>query len=129
MAMIGKVIAIRREIVDGKSAFDAVDGSSTGTEVPAPAASTRNAPVRSTRSPALSIGSLPRRRISYAGLMFSNVNSGLANGYLKRNNIDPTVGLRAAEHRDELAAFHSVTSWQAGRGMEAGAPPTGVRIH
>jgi len=30
----------------------------------------------------------------YAGLMFSKVNSGLANGYLERNNIDPTVGLR-----------------------------------
>jgi hypothetical protein len=26
--------------------------------------------------------------------MFSKVNSGLANGYLERNNIDPTVGLR-----------------------------------
>jgi hypothetical protein len=26
--------------------------------------------------------------------MFSQVNSGLANGYIKRNNIDPTVGLR-----------------------------------
>jgi predicted porin len=30
----------------------------------------------------------------YAGMMFSKVNSGLANGYLQRNNIDPTVGLR-----------------------------------
>jgi predicted porin len=30
----------------------------------------------------------------YAGIMFSQVNSGLANGYLQRNNIDPTVGLR-----------------------------------
>jgi predicted porin len=30
----------------------------------------------------------------YAGLMFSKVNSGLANGYLERNNIDPTVGVR-----------------------------------
>ena len=30
----------------------------------------------------------------YAGFMFSQVNSGLANGYLQRNNIDPTVGLR-----------------------------------
>ena len=30
----------------------------------------------------------------YAGLMFSKVSSGLANGYLERNNIDPTVGLR-----------------------------------
>jgi len=31
---------------------------------------------------------------AYAGLMFSQVNSGLANGYLNRNTIDPTVGLR-----------------------------------
>jgi predicted porin len=30
----------------------------------------------------------------YVGVMFSQVNSGLANGYLQRNNIDPTVGLR-----------------------------------
>jgi hypothetical protein len=26
--------------------------------------------------------------------MFSQMNGGLANGYLARNNIDPTVGLR-----------------------------------
>jgi hypothetical protein len=26
--------------------------------------------------------------------MFSQVNGGLANGYLQRNNIDPTAGLR-----------------------------------
>jgi predicted porin len=31
---------------------------------------------------------------AYAGLMFSQVNGGLANGYLHRNTIDPTVGLR-----------------------------------
>jgi predicted porin len=31
---------------------------------------------------------------AYAGLMFSQVNGGLANGYLNRNTIDPTVGLR-----------------------------------
>ena len=31
---------------------------------------------------------------AYAGLMFSQVNGGLANGFLKRNTIDPTVGLR-----------------------------------
>jgi len=31
---------------------------------------------------------------AYAGLMFSQVNNGLANGYLNRNTIDPTVGLR-----------------------------------
>jgi hypothetical protein len=30
----------------------------------------------------------------YAGFMFSQMNSGLANGYIQRNNIDPTVGLR-----------------------------------
>jgi hypothetical protein len=30
----------------------------------------------------------------YAGLMFSQVGGGLANGYLYRNNVDPTVGLR-----------------------------------
>jgi rubredoxin len=31
---------------------------------------------------------------SYAGFMFSQVNGGLANGYLNRNTIDPMVGLR-----------------------------------
>jgi predicted porin len=31
---------------------------------------------------------------TYAGLMFSQVNGGLANGFLHRNSIDPTVGLR-----------------------------------
>jgi len=31
---------------------------------------------------------------AYAGLMFSRVNGGLANGFLHRNSIDPTVGLR-----------------------------------
>jgi predicted porin len=31
---------------------------------------------------------------AYAGLMFSQVNNGLANGYLNRNTIDPTVGVR-----------------------------------
>jgi predicted porin len=31
---------------------------------------------------------------AYAGFMFSQVNGGLANGYLNRNSIDPTVGLR-----------------------------------
>ena len=31
---------------------------------------------------------------AYAGIMFSQVNGGLANGYLNRNMIDPTVGLR-----------------------------------
>ncbi|SEF10711.1 Outer membrane protein (porin) [Rhizobiales bacterium GAS191] len=31
---------------------------------------------------------------AYAGFMFSQVNGGLASGYLHRNSIDPTVGLR-----------------------------------
>ena len=31
---------------------------------------------------------------AYAGFMFSQVNNGMANGYLNRNTIDPTVGLR-----------------------------------
>jgi predicted porin len=31
---------------------------------------------------------------AYAGLMFSQVNGGLANGFLNRSSIDPTVGLR-----------------------------------
>jgi predicted porin len=31
---------------------------------------------------------------AYFGIMYSNVNGGLSNGYLVRNNIDPTVGLR-----------------------------------
>jgi predicted porin len=31
---------------------------------------------------------------AYAGFMFSQVNGGLANGFLHRNMIDPTVGLR-----------------------------------
>jgi rubredoxin len=31
---------------------------------------------------------------AYAGIMFTQVNGGLANGYLNRNTIDPTVGLR-----------------------------------
>ena len=31
---------------------------------------------------------------AYAGFMFSQVNGGLANGYLNRNTIDPTAGLR-----------------------------------
>jgi hypothetical protein len=31
---------------------------------------------------------------TYAGIMFSQMNGGLANGYLVRNNLDPTVGLR-----------------------------------
>jgi predicted porin len=31
---------------------------------------------------------------TYAGLMFSQVSGGLANGFLHRNTIDPTVGLR-----------------------------------
>jgi predicted porin len=31
---------------------------------------------------------------AYAGFMFSQVNGGLANGYLNQNTIDPTAGLR-----------------------------------
>jgi predicted porin len=31
---------------------------------------------------------------TYIGVMFSQVNGGLANGFLQRNNIDPTAGLR-----------------------------------
>ena len=31
---------------------------------------------------------------TYLGVMFSQVNGGLANGYITRNNLDPTVGLR-----------------------------------
>ena len=31
---------------------------------------------------------------AYAGLMFSEMNGGLANGFLQHTNIDPTVGLR-----------------------------------
>ena len=30
---------------------------------------------------------------AYAGIMFSQVNGGLANGFLNRSTIDPTVGL------------------------------------
>ncbi len=31
---------------------------------------------------------------AYFGIMFSQVNAGLSNGYLARNNLDPTAGLR-----------------------------------
>jgi hypothetical protein len=31
---------------------------------------------------------------AYAGIVFSQVNGGLANGYLNRSTIDPAVGLR-----------------------------------
>ncbi len=31
---------------------------------------------------------------AYIGMMFSQVNAGLSNGYLARNNLDPTVGIR-----------------------------------
>lgn len=31
---------------------------------------------------------------AYIGMMFSQVNAGLSNGYLARNNFDPTVGVR-----------------------------------
>jgi hypothetical protein len=35
-----------------------------------------------------------RKFDAYAGFMFSQVNGGLANGYLNRNTTDPSVGLR-----------------------------------
>jgi hypothetical protein len=41
-----------------------------------------------------SIDSSQRNLMPYAGFMFSQVNGGLANGYLNRNTIDPAVGLR-----------------------------------
>jgi hypothetical protein len=31
---------------------------------------------------------------AYFGMMFSQVNAGLSNGYLARNNFDPTAGVR-----------------------------------
>jgi hypothetical protein len=31
---------------------------------------------------------------AYLGVMFTQVNGGLASGFLQRNNIAPTVGLR-----------------------------------
>jgi hypothetical protein len=31
---------------------------------------------------------------TYAGVMFSQVNGGLANGFISRNTIAPTAGLR-----------------------------------
>ena len=31
---------------------------------------------------------------AYIGIMFSQVNAGLSNGYLARNNLDPTAGVR-----------------------------------
>jgi hypothetical protein len=31
---------------------------------------------------------------TYIGFMFNQVNGGLANGFIQRNNIDPTAGLR-----------------------------------
>jgi hypothetical protein len=42
----------------------------------------------------------PRRRFgakkfdAYAGLMYSRVTNGLASGFLFRNTVDPTAGLR-----------------------------------
>jgi len=33
-------------------------------------------------------------RDAYAGFMYSQVNNGLASGFLHRSAIDPTVGLR-----------------------------------
>ena len=33
---------------------------------------------------------------AYAGLMYSTVSGGMANGFLYNNTVDPTVGLRYA---------------------------------
>jgi predicted porin len=38
--------------------------------------------------------SFAKRFDAYAGIMWSQVSNGLANGYLQRSSIDPTVGLR-----------------------------------
>ncbi len=46
------------------------------------------------RSPASSTGGSLAKWDAYFGIMYSNVNGGLSNGYLVRNNLDPTVGLR-----------------------------------
>jgi hypothetical protein len=58
-------------------------------------------------------GQLARKKFSglphvdaYAGLMFSEVNGGLANGYLHHSSIDPTVGLRFRFGEAEEAADH-----------------------
>jgi hypothetical protein len=39
-------------------------------------------------------GQFAKKFDAYAGLMFSQVNGGLANGFLNRSTIAPTVGLR-----------------------------------
>jgi hypothetical protein len=41
-----------------------------------------------------SIGSSQRKFDAYAGLMYTQIFGGLANGFLNRTNVDPTVGLR-----------------------------------
>jgi predicted porin len=35
-----------------------------------------------------------KRFDAYAGIMWSQVSNGLANGFLQKSSIDPTVGLR-----------------------------------
>jgi predicted porin len=35
-----------------------------------------------------------KRFDAYAGMMWSQVSNGLANGFLQRSSIDPTVGMR-----------------------------------
>jgi predicted porin len=35
-----------------------------------------------------------KRFDAYAGIMWSEVSNGLANGFLQRSSIDPTVGMR-----------------------------------
>jgi predicted porin len=37
---------------------------------------------------------LTKRFDTYAGMMWSNVSHGLANGYLNTTNLNPTIGLR-----------------------------------
>jgi len=49
---------------------------------------------RSTQFPSSADWQFAKKFDTYAGLMFSQVNGGLANGFLHRNSIDPTVGLR-----------------------------------
>jgi predicted porin len=35
-----------------------------------------------------------KRFDAYAGIMWSQISNGLANGFLQRSSVDPTVGLR-----------------------------------
>ncbi len=50
---------------------------------------------RLTPRPPFSIGQFANKvQTQHIGFMFSQVNGGLSNGYLARNNIDPTAGVR-----------------------------------